>query len=172
MFKLVVVDLDGTLLRSDKSISDFTLKVLKGCRNRGLFIAIATARSEISARGPIAKVQPNIIISSSGALVSYRGDYIYSAGFSAAETRRLIDRCFDLAGTDCEISVDTKDAHYWNYKADPGELYPDYPDTVYIDYRNFYQSSLKLCLNTADYEVAQTVSACVPELVLDAVEFE
>lgn len=67
MFKLVVVDLDGTLLRSDKSISDFTLKVLKECRNRGLFIAIATARSEISAQGPIAKVQPDIIISSSGA---------------------------------------------------------------------------------------------------------
>lgn len=42
--KAIVVDLDRTLLRSDKSISSYTLEVLQRCRERGLRIFAASAR--------------------------------------------------------------------------------------------------------------------------------
>lgn len=45
----VIFDLDDTLLRSDKSISDYTLGVLKKCREHGIYTGVATARNEISA---------------------------------------------------------------------------------------------------------------------------
>ena len=47
--QLLVFDLDGTLLRSDKNISDRTLEAIARCREKGLRIAVATARSEQSA---------------------------------------------------------------------------------------------------------------------------
>ena len=43
-WKAVVLDLDGTLLHSDGSISEYTLKVLQECKRRGMLIVVATAR--------------------------------------------------------------------------------------------------------------------------------
>ena len=42
--KMLITDLDRTLLRTDKSVSDFTLDTLKKCRARGIKIVFATAR--------------------------------------------------------------------------------------------------------------------------------
>ena len=41
---LIALDLDGTLLRSDTTVSDRTLGAIDACRTQGLHIAIATAR--------------------------------------------------------------------------------------------------------------------------------
>jgi len=45
---MIVTDLDGTLLRDDKTISTRTLSALKLCREKGLKIAYATARGHSS----------------------------------------------------------------------------------------------------------------------------
>ena len=42
--KMVVTDLDGTLLKDDKTISDFTAEVLDGIRSKGIKYVVATAR--------------------------------------------------------------------------------------------------------------------------------
>ena len=44
--KMIVTDLDWTLLRDDKSISEFTINTLKKFRNNGFKIVFATARGE------------------------------------------------------------------------------------------------------------------------------
>lgn len=49
MIKLILTDLDHTLLRQDGSISYETLRVLDECRNKGMLFAIATARYWIGA---------------------------------------------------------------------------------------------------------------------------
>src|SRR5262245_24444038 len=41
---LIALDLDGTLFRSDTTVSDRTLGAIDACRTKGLHIAIATAR--------------------------------------------------------------------------------------------------------------------------------
>ena len=43
--KAVITDLDRTLLRSDKSVSPYTLDVLRRCRERGIRILAASART-------------------------------------------------------------------------------------------------------------------------------
>ena len=42
--KAIIVDLDRTLLRSDKTISPYTAEVLKYCQSRGIKVLVATAR--------------------------------------------------------------------------------------------------------------------------------
>lgn len=42
--KMVVTDLDGTLLRNDKTISDYTENVLAELKEQGILFVVATAR--------------------------------------------------------------------------------------------------------------------------------
>ena len=45
-YKILIFDLDGTLLQNDKTISKRTLKTLESCRKKGFLLGIATSRSE------------------------------------------------------------------------------------------------------------------------------
>ena len=44
--KAIITDLDRTLLRTDKSLSTYTVSVLKECKARGIKVMAATARPE------------------------------------------------------------------------------------------------------------------------------
>jgi Cof subfamily protein (haloacid dehalogenase superfamily) len=44
--KAIIVDLDRTLLHTNKTISDYSLQVLKKCHEKGILIMAATARPE------------------------------------------------------------------------------------------------------------------------------
>ena len=44
--KLLLFDLDGTLLQSDKTISTRTLSALKKCRGNDILLGVSTSRSE------------------------------------------------------------------------------------------------------------------------------
>lgn len=44
--KLLLFDLGGTLLQSDKTISNRTLNTLRDCRDKGILIGVSTSRSE------------------------------------------------------------------------------------------------------------------------------
>lgn len=46
--KAIITDLDRTLLHTDKTVSDETIKVLKLCREKGIIVVVATARPERS----------------------------------------------------------------------------------------------------------------------------
>lgn len=148
--KLLLFDLDGTLLRSDKTISDRTLAVLQECRKKGTLIGVSTSRGEQNALSFIEKLQPEVLIVSGGALVKYRGEYIYRAMFSAEETRQMIAAARSVCGAECEITIDTIDAHYWNYKIDPRKQDQSWGDSIYTDFKDFGESSLKMCVEIFD----------------------
>ena len=59
MKKLILTDLDHTLLKTDGTISDRTLEVLRKCREKGCLFAIATARYWIGAERYIELLKPN-----------------------------------------------------------------------------------------------------------------
>ena len=144
--KLLLFDLDGTLLRSDKTISGRTLSVLKQCREKGILIGVSTSRSEQNSLAYLNELMPDILISSGGALVKRGSEYIYKAQFSIEETRNMINTARKVCGKDCEISVDTIDAHYWNYKVNPKKIDEKWGDSVYTDFSDFSECSLKMCV--------------------------
>lgn len=145
-YKLLLFDLDGTLLRSDKTISQTTLKALRACRDKGILIGVSTSRGEQNALSIIAELQPDVLIASGGALVKYNGGYIYRAEFSKEETRRMIAIAREVCGMDCEITIDTIDFHYWNYRIDPKKQDHSWGDSIYSDFKEFEESSLKMCV--------------------------
>lgn len=144
--RLLLFDLDGTLLRSDKTISRNTLEVLQKCREKGLLIGVSTSRGEQNASIFIEELKPEILIASGGALVKCADGYIYKSEFSQEETRRIIELAREVCGTDCEITVDTEDSHYWNYKIDPKKQDRSWGDSIYTDFSDFSQCALKICV--------------------------
>lgn len=162
LFKVISLDLDGTLLRSDKSISDYTLGILEKCKEQGKLIAISTARGESNALQFIAKIKPDLVISSSGALVSYKGKYIYDSHFSVSETRAIIDTSMKLTKGECEITIDTLAGYYWNYNQDPNLDFPDWGRVIYTDYKDFQKRALKICVELDSSDKASRVGAVVP----------
>lgn len=44
--RAIIMDLDRTLLHTDKTVSEYTCSILKQCRDRGIFLMAATARPE------------------------------------------------------------------------------------------------------------------------------
>ena len=161
--KLLLFDLDGTLLRSDKTISRTTLNALKKCRENGILIGVSTSRGEQNALSFIEELQPDVLIASGGALVKYNGEYIYKAEFSREETRRMIATARKVCGSDCEITIDTIDSHYWNYRIDPKEQDHSWGDSIYTDFKDFEESSLKMCVEIFEDSQAKRLQELLDE---------
>lgn len=68
MIKIIVLDLDKTLLNDRMEISSFSLNVLKRCQKLNYKVIIATARSEVSTLYGLNGYQPNALICNNGAL--------------------------------------------------------------------------------------------------------
>ncbi len=156
--KLLLFDLDGTLLQSDKTISTKTLSALNRCREKGMLIGVSTSRSEQNSLVFLKELMPDILISSGGALVKKGTEYIFKAEFSKAETRDMIHTAREVCGENCEITIDTIDAHYWNYKIDPRKADQSWGDSIYTDFTDFSECALKMCVEIFDEDKADKLA--------------
>ena len=128
--KMVVTDLDRTLLNSNKSITEFTASILNACRERGIMVVFATARSENSCRQYINMIKPDALISNGGALVRVNNEIIYRAAICEETTNRLLLSCLKQPSVGY-ITVDTDKGYFVNKSVnenDPGwiEYLPAY----------------------------------------------
>ena len=75
----------------------------------------------------------------------------------------------EICGGECEITIDTVDGHYWNYKIDPKQQDKSWGDSIYTDFSDFYYSSLKMCVEIFDEKVYEKLQKKLPEC--DCVRF-
>lgn len=159
--RVIFLDLDGTLLRSDKTVSAKTAAALSEMRKRGALTAFSSARSEEAMTEYIAVVKPDIVISNGGALAKLGDRVICSHMLPAEDVRHIIERCFSVSDGKCEITIQTENAHYWNYKEKPDGAYSG---SVYNDFSDFAEPAYKV---TAEVEnesdalaIAGEISGC------------
>lgn len=156
IYRLMLFDLDGTLLCSDKTIHKETLEALQKCREKGILIGVSTSRGEQNTLSFLDELQPDLLIVSGGALVKFKGEYVYRAEFSGEETCRMIQTARNGCGPDCQITIDTVSTHYWNYRTDPKNNDKSWGESVYTDFQDFQESSLKMCVEIfEDHKAAQ-----------------
>ena len=87
---------------------------------------------------------------SSGKLSSPCPERRRSAAFSPATVREMIYTVRQVCGEDVEITLDTPDTHYWNYKIDPQKLDKSWGDSVWTDFSDFSEEALKMCVEIFD----------------------
>ncbi len=92
-YKLVAVDLDDTLLRSDLTISEHTVAVLRQVRARGVVVTLSTGRMFSSARPFAEQLEFDVpLITYGGALVKNAGsgEVLYNRPLEPEVARRVI----------------------------------------------------------------------------------
>lgn len=113
MYKMILTDLDHTLLKSDGSISEETLRILKQCKEKGILLAIATARYWIGAEKYINLLQPDYEITTDGTLIHSKNCCTYSCVMSSETTNNIIKEILKEV-PDSEITVACGKTVYWN----------------------------------------------------------
>lgn len=161
--KLIVCDLDGTLLHSDKTISEYTIKVLRECRRRGIMTAVATARSERGAVGVIFPFSPDFIISSGGARIRYGENIIYSSQISPKIVRDVISMCRNFMNGKGEVTVETDSGHYWDYKVKPLSDTVE-SNCIYTDFKDFDEPAYKVTAELDNEDYCREIEKKYPQL--------
>ena len=126
--RMMVTDLDGTLLRTDKTISDYTASVFQRCRESGIKIVFATAR-------PIRAVDNwlNIPLKfdagiyHNGAVAKVDGIEIVKCGISPEFTKGIVLSELQ-ADASAKLCVEIDDKLYGNY--DPSDIWPGIEITI------------------------------------------
>ncbi len=154
--KMILTDLDGTLICSDGNISERTKSVLKSCQNRGIYVVIATARYWIGAERYIEEIQPDYEITTDGTLIHRHGEQIYSCNLETEDTNKIIQDI--LARNDkTEITVAAGRQVFWNSEhiSESEKLHK----AVYCDYRKPLSCQAnKIVVELPDYETALEIA--------------
>ena len=125
--KAIIVDLDRTLLHSDKTLSAYTLDVLKKCHKKGLAIIAATARPERSILIYHEQVGFDAAITMNGAKIILPDEVIENS-IPYLSGKCVLSALVSIPDT--LISVETSDGIYSN------AAIPEWDSTCYDDFPN------------------------------------
>lgn len=95
--KAIITDLDRTLLRTDKTLSETTIRTLLACRQRGMKLVAATARPERSLTAYLAQLPFDALVTLNGARTVLPGRVMEHA-IPRPTALRILNRLLALPG--------------------------------------------------------------------------
>ena len=126
--RMIASDLDGTLLRTDKTISGYTKTVLNQCRKLGIKVVYATGRG-----GSANRVAPAQLfdgrISMNGATAIVDDVVVYNRLIPYKEARPILMAC-DKRGL--KTTAELSGLHYSNFKT--SDKWPDTTNYRIVDF--------------------------------------
>ena len=84
--KMIVTDLDRTLLRTDKTISGYSVDILNRCRECGIKVVFATARPKRTVNHYFESIPVDALILHNGAVI-YTDDTLLGSHGIASEVK-------------------------------------------------------------------------------------
>ena len=128
--KMIVTDLDRTLLQTDKRISEYSAKILDRCHADGIKVVFATARPKRTVSTFCHEVPVDALIMNNGAAI-YSDDRLIDKYDIAPEIRNhvLQSICHDYPET--ALSVEIDDMLYTNFDVS------DMPNAMHAKRINF-----------------------------------
>jgi Cof subfamily protein (haloacid dehalogenase superfamily) len=126
--KLIVTDLDQTLLRSDKTISDYTMHVLNRCRANGMKLVFATARSIMDLPDDVRKLTADGLCLGNGSVLMAEGQVI-TRYFFELPVQNAIFAAFKREPSVYRFSTKSEDrSFYYGKPNDPLDIPYDFPE--------------------------------------------
>lgn len=113
--KLLVIDLDGTLLNTDKTISDCSIKTLNSCRDKGMKIVFATDRPVRTVRSFLNTISCDAIIYHNGAFIISDGKRLGTSHSVPIDDARRILAIMKERYSDKRLSIEIDDMLYANF---------------------------------------------------------
>jgi len=153
------LDLDDTLLRGDKTISDRTITTLEKCRDKGIKLVYATGRGQ-SAEKLVPQGLFDGYSQMCGAVAYIEEMPVFNKMFSSAETRELL-LAADKAGI--KIAVEAGGWHYSNFDF-PEVWGPDFLECYEkVDFKTLDVLSEKIYAIPRDDSDVELMRKCLPE---------
>ncbi|MCL2816599.1 MAG: Cof-type HAD-IIB family hydrolase [Oscillospiraceae bacterium] len=154
--KLIVTDLDGTLLRRNETVSEYTLDVFRRVRECGILFVFATARSLEGSREYRELLNPDGDIVTGGCLVYARGQLLRNCDLPEARTAALLaELCSNPAVT--RVAARSMGAVYSNT--------PE-KNRVFFDFRSgLPERLLHASCRTDDSQFLSSLAARYPEFL-------
>lgn len=147
--KLLLFDLDDTLLRRDKTVSERNLRALGRCQKIGAAVGVATSRSEQNADHILRSLRPEVLITSGGASVKVYGKPVFTGAFTPEETLKIVASARKLCGPGVRLDADTDRCCYHNYA--PGHSgYVAWGEARQTDFSDFREEALMVCADIPD----------------------
>jgi len=144
--KMIVIDLDGTLLKTDKSVSEYTQTILNQCRKLGIKVVYATGRG-----GSARQVAPSEFfdgeITMNGAVARVSNDVVYSRLIPCQTARPILIAC-DKRGI--KITSEISDMHYSNFVV--SDEWPQITDFKVVDFLRHDKDAEKIYLPNTTHE--------------------
>ncbi|MCR1900243.1 HAD family hydrolase [Irregularibacter muris] len=138
MIKMIVTDLDETLLKTDKTISQYTIDIIKKVRNQGIKFIFATARGS-STRNLIPYELFDGYVLMNGAKAYIDNRLIYDKTIPA---NIFIPFLQNLSDNGLKVAAEINDMHYANFNVKEKWNYID--NFIITDYRGVAGSADKL----------------------------
>lgn len=167
MTKLILSDLDRTLLTTDKKITERTVKTLKKCQEKGILVGFSTSRGLVRIRDFMEQVNPDVVICNDGGVILYKGELVQQVVFDPSETQALLHKAYEVCGENVGITLDTLDKIFYNRKDPESDNYLIGAD--YSDFKNFHIPAIKICVKTDDSSLAKKISEAAQ--AVDCVKF-
>lgn len=111
MTKAIITDLDRTLLRNDKSLSEYTVKTLLECKKKGILLVAATARPGRAIRDYDNAIGFDATVTLNGAVVTFNG-HSENSFIEKTDVERIIKALISLG--DCVVSLETTQGIFSN----------------------------------------------------------
>ena len=164
--RMIITDLDGTLLRSDKTVSDYTAGVFRRCQERGIKVVFATARAVRVAKVDTKNIRPDYIIADNGAVVDRGGEIIRRIPIPGYARDELIARLTVLDEVSV-LAVETGERLITNYNGAPWAGGWGVWNRVYSDFSNGVKDDVtKIIAECANLELISGIVGDYKELHL------
>lgn len=160
MIKMIVTDLDDTLIGRKNGITDFTRDTFALCREKGILTAFATARVAIAVTKELVPVSTDIKILSNGAMAFAGERELFYEGMGAERTDALLARLKQLGARD--ILVSCKKDTYWESDriADSRVLYR----AIWHDFSEpLHREADQICFLLPDQKAVEKLKEDFPE---------
>jgi Cof subfamily protein (haloacid dehalogenase superfamily) len=115
--QMIVMDLDRSLLQSDKTISEYTKKVIKKCTDKNIIIVFATARPIRSTKKYIEEIDPKAVIYHNGAVVTVERKILNCYGIPFRKAKEILTE-IEKDYPESTLSVEMCDKMYTNFDSD------------------------------------------------------
>lgn len=160
MIKMIVTDLDGTLLRHDKTVSKYTAAIFRRCTHRGIKVVFATARPIRAVKMLNIPILFDGAIYHNGAVVDTGNKNILHFGISPKNTKEIVSEVLNY-DVRARICIEINDSIYSN--TDASDIWPGIK-IIPTDFNDLpFLSADKIILLTADSQRLETLHKILPE---------
>ncbi len=164
MIKLIITDLDNTLLNDVKVISSYSSEILRECQRKGIKFVFATARPERATKIIQKSFQPDYIISNNGATISHGDNVIFNNVIDTEIGNSVLADLSEIGEVTC-LTVEAGKCLYTDYSGKPWDNENWNP--VHFDFsKSFDEDIVKISTECKKTELLDNLILKYPSLHL------